>query len=40
VRVEDLPIIREFLEVNRSSYKKWKVIPNEDEAEKLRLHSA
>ena len=40
VREEDFPIIRKFLEENRSSYRSWRVIPEKDEVEKLKLHSA
>ena len=40
VREEDFPVIRKFLEDNRSSYRTWRVIPDKAEIEKLRLHSA
>jgi hypothetical protein len=40
VKEEDFPIIRKFLEENRSSYRFWRVIPEKDEVEKLKLHSA
>ena len=39
VREEDFPVIRKFLEDSRSSYRTWRVIPGDEEAEKLRLHS-
>ena len=39
VREKDFPVIRKFLEDNRSGFRTWRVIPDEDEAEKLRLHS-
>ena len=39
VREEDFPLIRKFLEDSRSSYRTWRVIPGDEEVEKLRLHS-
>ncbi len=39
VREEDFPVIQRFLEDNRSSYRAWRIIPGQEEAEKLKLHS-
>ena len=39
VREEDFPVIKRFLEDNRSSYRTWRVVPGDEEAEKLKLHS-
>ena len=39
VREEDFPVIQKFLEDNRSSYRTWRVVPGDEEAEKLKLHS-
>jgi hypothetical protein len=39
VREEDFPVIKKFLEENGSSYRTWKVIPDEEEVKKLKLHS-
>ena len=39
VREEDFPLIRKFLEDSRSSYRTWRVIARDEEAEKLKLHS-
>jgi hypothetical protein len=39
VREEDFPLIKEFLETSRSSYRAWRVIPEDEEMEKLKLHS-
>ena len=40
VREEDFPVIMKFLEDIRSSFRTWRVLPDEDELDKLRLHSA
>ncbi|MGP6206671.1 hypothetical protein ACNF42_01350 [Cuniculiplasma sp. SKW3] len=39
VREEDFPALKKFLEENGSSYRTWRVIPGDEEAEKLKLHS-
>ena len=39
VREEDFPVIQKFLDDNRSSYWTWRVVPGDEEAEKLKLHS-
>ena len=39
VREEDFPVIQKFLDDNRSSYRTWRVVPGDEEAEKLKLHS-
>ena len=39
VREEDFPVIKKFLEESRTSYRTWRVIPEKEETEKLKLHS-
>ena len=39
LREEDFPVIQKFLDDNRSSYRTWRVVPGDEEAEKLKLHS-
>lgn len=38
-REEDFLEIRKFIGDNRSSFRTWRAIPDEDELEKLRPHS-
>ncbi len=40
MRGEGFPVIKRFIEDNRSSFRTWRVIPYEDKAEKIRLNSA
>ena len=39
IRENDFPVIKKFLDESRSSYRAWKVIPEKDEMEKLKLNS-
>ena len=39
VRNEDFPVIQKFLDDNRSSYRTWRDVPGDEEAEKLKTHS-
>ena len=36
---EDFPVIQKFLDDNRSSYRTWRDVPGDEEAEKLKPHS-
>ncbi|MEM3193195.1 MAG: hypothetical protein QW292_14145 [Candidatus Parvarchaeota archaeon] len=39
IREKDLPLIKKFIEENRSRYRAWRVIPDEEESTILKLHS-
>ena len=39
IREDDLPMVKRFLDESRTSYRIWKVIPDSEEMEKLKLHS-
>lgn len=38
-REVDFPVVQRFLEDNISSYRKLRIVPGDDEVEKLMLHS-
>ncbi|MEM4091412.1 MAG: hypothetical protein QXQ46_11865 [Thermoplasmatales archaeon] len=39
IREKDLPLIKKFIEENRSRYRAWRVIPDEEESTILKLHA-
>ena len=40
IKEEDLDTVKKFLEENDSAYRTWRVIPEKEEMERLKLHSA
>ncbi|OWP55571.1 MAG: hypothetical protein B2I17_04645 [Thermoplasmatales archaeon B_DKE] len=39
IRENDFPVVKKFLNESRTRYRAWKVIPEKDEMEKLKLNS-